>query len=200
MTLKKEINLAKKTISKFLRINKLAITPKIKVSYEIEASGMYYFDWDLCSIFVNPKLARKTAKKTKYAHHGFVNSYKIEDVIYHELGHLLDDNFFHHREFMKEVDIVYVNDNSKTYYELFAEAFNLYVTNPYFLKLLAPDIFSYIKKHYKSPNSCSKKEFIRIYRTWPKHIKEHCKNDIGIWVYYGKIEVNKNTVKKYLTF
>ncbi len=198
MTIKEELNSTLKIIKKFIRINKLSVKPKIIVTYTIDTLGCFYFNWDEKSIYINPKLSRLEYKKPRgiYAH-GYINSCKMSDVIIHEFGHLIDEKLEINKDF-ENVQSINLNKYSlpnKT--ECFAEAFILYITNPFLLKILHKNTYMFMKSKFKSPTSCSKKYFLSIYAQWNKKIKAHAENKLGLVVLNGKIKYNKAKIKRY---
>ncbi len=199
---KDSIRLALKNIRKFIRTNALQVKPKVVITYNIENPGVFYFHWDDRSIYINPKECRQFSKNKKYVATGYINSYKIEDVTYHEFGHLLDSKYNIYSEYSNTPQFK-LNWNCESKREEWAECLNLYMTNPYLLKILsenyAPEIFEFFKNKYKSTTSCSKRTFKKIYDMWSDKVKYHCQKNFGISVIDGEITVNRKLVKKYFS-
>jgi hypothetical protein len=137
----------------------------------------------------------------RYQANGYVNTYKMEDVIYHEFGHLLDSKYGINKEYSNTPQFK-INSNCTTKIEEWAECFNLYMTNPYLLKLLSdnsdPSIYAFFREKYKPSVSCSKNLFKKIYGNWNEALRAHCKKRLGISIESGKIILNKKIIKKYL--
>lgn len=186
--IKKEIQEAKDIIKKFNELNNISFRYNIKINYKLDCSGLYN-NWNPRQININPKICfRKISKLTDTCAHGYVNSYKMSDVILHEYGHMLDErqkNIYY--KALLKLPKIWINPNCDIRSEELIELFVLYINNPYLLKLISPIHYKLQKSQFVSPTPCTKPQFIKVWNTWNSSVKKHCWKIFGIIVKNGKI-------------
>ncbi len=186
-----EINRALKLIEKFESKNKIKFNLEIHI--DLDTTNCGYFNWGESIIYLNPNLC----SEPKNSAYGYTNDYGISGVILHEFSHFLDDYYDLTSEYMELVDDYghcYLNSYSKTdLVEELAEVINLYLTNPYLLKIINTTQYLWIKSKFKSPSVCSNKEIVRKWNTWNKKTKNNCKKRWKFLVENNEINYIKNS-------
>jgi len=141
------------------------------------------------TIWINPSLC-KTINESKSEMldpfcTGYVRDFTTTGVILHEFCHYATYNclsamriaymfrFPTNRLCLSEYANNCVEDE-------LAEAMVIYITNPYLLKLLAPDRWTFFKKHFKSPTPTSTLQCYKSYMKFPVGVKEELKERWGI--------------------
>lgn len=198
MVILEEIKLALKTIKEFTKLNGIKLTPEIKIDYKLDSAGCTYWNWDGKSIYINPKICKTQSKHKGHYDLGHLNSYDLTSICLHEFGHLLMEKFGIHKDFIKTSPTIVNSNAAQSRLEEFAEIFTIFITNPYFLKILNEDCLNFLKERFKSPTSCSKKYFMKIYATWDDSLKKRTKDTLGIHVEKRKIIVNRSKVNRFL--
>lgn len=190
VSVEKELIKAIKMIDRFLRLNKINFKYSIAFDFNYSQLGFCYPGIEN-KIYINPKNCAQSIFLYRDCFPRFSEDCTIFGVALHEFCHLIDHKF----DLTDSYKILFsekfpLNPYAHVggIYEEVAEILSLYMTNPYFLKLINFDIFDFFRERFKSPTECSQRTFLRFYKKWPKHIQEICKSQWGI-------EVSGNIVK-----
>lgn len=193
----KDTKSAIQIITKLLIINNLKMELSISYDYEYEESGLYLPNQKGKShkIFVNP-LNCSTEDElmdnmtTEPSYPGYCADSTLFGVIIHEFCHILQYQIY--KDIIPEygkcfpIERLYLNEYSnENLFDELAEIMTLYITNPYLLKMISKKHWSFCKKFFKSPITCSESRCSIIYNKFPIHIKHHMKDKWGITYDYN---------------
>lgn len=179
--LPKELTKAFKLISRLIELNKLPITYSLTMDFELDSYGVYDYS-KRSEIRVNPYLFKNATNEEIHALYYTVD-FSLLAVAVHEFNHLLDDRLNLLESYKEEFPEPFpLNKNAKKdRREELAELMSLYELNPYFLKLINPEVYKFLLGAYKSPTITSEKNFLAKYKRWPKEIKADCKERWGVY-------------------
>jgi hypothetical protein len=174
----KAIDNAAKLIDRLKKINHLNFDIPINFDYNLKYAGEY-LQYEKNKILINPTLC---GKSSSISCPGYTNDDSVFGTILHEFAHYLSMTYFkgfinkYEKTFKKPltISLYHVCKNDVT--EEIAELLMLYISNSYFLKLISKDHFNFFKGYFKSPTSCNKRRFIKIYNKFPDKTKQHIKN------------------------
>jgi hypothetical protein len=188
-----DVKEAIRIIEKFQEINNLNYNIRIFYDYTLnDEYGFYEFDGKsskVSNIYINP-IKCYTEPVEMRMRTGFIDDYTILSTILHEFGHLLD--------FKYDISEKYDSQNFKpielgeyaksNIIEEFAELMVLYLTNPYFLKMIDKERYNFLRSIFKSPSPCSKKRFLTLYNSWHDNTRIECSVKFGICARNGEIK------------
>lgn len=185
--IEKNLFIGIKLINRFFEINQINIRYTLILDFTIDSFGLFFPDKEN-EIVINPLQFHDTSKESLHALY-YSCDFSVQSVFCHEVSHMLIQKFDLLEKYSNQFKIKFIlNDNSKKDRdEELAEIFRLYFLNPYFLKIVSPEIFSFFRSVYKSPSECSKKFFISKWKTWDSKIHETCYNDWNFKVFGNKI-------------
>ena len=181
-----------KLLEKFNKKNNIKLNKFCVNVYFENDNTMGYYRYESnkkeCIIYLNFETCLATKEKTRY----YPNDRKMESVVLHEYCHFLDDIFkinesYNQQEF-KKYKIKYLDIT-----EEIAELLNLYIINPYFLKIYDIHRYKFFNNLFKSPTTCSKKEFFGIYNSWKPFTKSKFKKKYNLMI---NQKTNKVIIKK----
>jgi len=174
------------------RKNKFNFKLSINLDYTIPEQGVYYFNDDIFSIYVNPDNCKKSSC------FGYPDNETIFGVLIHEFCHFLSMRYLKNfiKEYLEEFPEQRLNVSSydlanKEYEEEVAEIMSLHLRNPYFLKLISKEHYNFMQKRIKSYVPCTAEKFIEIYNDMDKKIKEKVFNKYGIVINHADRTVIK---------
>lgn len=175
LKLERDLVKAIKIINKFFEINNLKIKYTLVLDYQLRDAYGIYWPEEKNTITINPSQFQNTEKEDLHCPN-FTNDLGICAVTVHEICHLLDERFKITEKYKERFSGKFIlNANSKKdWYENTVELLRTYILNPYLLKIVAPEQFEFLKSLYKSPNPCTKQNFLSKYTKFPKEIKEIC--------------------------
>lgn len=188
---------ANRLIDRLKLINNHKYNITICIDYSIKDAGLYYPD-DPYKILINPENCQKTINSLP----GYTNDKTTFGVILHEFAHFLSMIYFknfvtlYELEFEKKLIISHYKECKHDIEEEIADVLILYISNPYFLRLISEEHYKFIKHFFKSPTPCTKKRFINIYRNFPESTKQKIKEKWNINI-LGDLIINKKKKKKY---
>ena len=186
-----DLKKVKKLINKFQEKNNLNFKITILIDWNTKNVGYFFYGERKKKIYVNPKQCEFNEKTF-----GYTDDYSMTGTLIHEFAHCLDEMYEIHGEY-----ISYVQQNGRLILNKYvresdlgeevAELVCLYINNPYFLKLIDPDRYKWIKNFFKTPTTCSLKKFLKIREDWSNSIKKLCWKEWGIKtlkqnIYFGR--------------
>lgn len=183
----KEIDLAVELIDKFKRINKDNFRFNINIDYDIKDCGYYESG---SGIVINPGLMSKP-----FFSYGspLTLQTNITTLVLHEFGHFLDSRYKIELKYLDYCEkhatlpITPYAQYDNLLYEEIAEILQLFMSNPYLLKLVDKKRYNWFRKFFKSPTPCTEKEFIKIWNTWNFKTKNECAHSYSVSVHDGKV-------------
>lgn len=193
-----ELAFAIKVINLFFNKNNIKSKLSIALDYNLkEEIGSYYpFKPEhKYRIFVNPSLCLST-DKSNYDNPfftGYISDLTLFGVTIHEFTHFLQFVIYPNiiDDYIKKFPVnrfILNNFSDNSIYDEVAELISFYIINPYLFKLISDQHFNFFKSYFKPALPFSLSKAIRIYSSYPLHIKQHLNN---IW----KINLNINTGK-----
>lgn len=179
--LPKELTKAFRLISRLIELNKLPIKYSLTMDFDLDSYGIYDYSKQ-SEIRINPYLFKNATFEETHALY-YTSDFSLLGVAVHEFNHLLDDRLKLLDSYKEEFpEPFHLNKNSrKDRREELAELMSLYELNPFFLKVINPEIYKFLLRTYKSPTITSEKNFLSKFKRWPKEIKSDCKEKWGIY-------------------
>jgi len=170
----KSLERARKLIELFKKRNNMNFHIEIKLDFDEPDLGRYeYKDTDK-AIYINPSNC-SSLESPKGGLLGHPNDYSICSVIMHEFSHFIDHRLGLEAEYVKQPftkETMAVTEYALTSkQEELADLMAVYMINPYFVHLVAPERFEWLKGKFKSPAPFGQKTFIRNYNRWSMGVK-----------------------------
>jgi hypothetical protein len=155
--------------------NQMKFKLTIRLDYISDSAGTYFYDFEPSVIYLNPD---QCAKNESY---GYVEDDSLFGTAIHEFCHFLTMHYFKNfkEEYLKEfpeerIILTSYKRAQQDYYEEVAEVLSLHLRNPYFLKLIYPIHYEFMKQYIKPYVACTPKKFIEIYNQMEQRDKEKC--------------------------
>lgn len=155
----------------------------LEVHYDYQSKELGYYIYDSAKekyyLYVNPINCYIENEENDDCYPQYTEDNSIFSVLIHEFVHMISftilpkmmDSYKH----CFPTKRIYINEYAaKNLSDEVAELGTLYITNPYFLKLIAYDRWKWFKTQFKPSQPCTAKFFMSIYNEWPAHIKELC--------------------------
>jgi len=184
--LHKECDIALKLIQRFFVINKINRVLKLVYDFELDEQGTYWAG-DKNTIVINPDNCfnmrmyddEDDSKDNMFFLH-YLDDNSLMAGILHEFAHFICFQLFksllvdYKQEFPNNRLYLSSYSNSECDEEL-ANVIQVYIANPFLLKLVSEDHYNFLKRYFKSPTPCSSKDCFNKYQKFPIHIKNHLK-------------------------
>jgi len=169
----KSLERARKLIEIFQKRNNMKFKIEIRLDFDEPDLGRYNWDDNDKAIYINPSNCGSLESNWELI--GHPNDYSICSVIMHEFSHFIDHQLnleeqYITQPFTRESFAVtkYALTNKM---EELADLMAVYMINPYFVYLVAPERYEWLKSQFKSPAPFGEKTFIRNYNRWSLNVK-----------------------------
>lgn len=183
------INSAWGLINKLEEINGFVFDLNICLDWSMKEVGVYYPMADGHNIYINPdrcKTCDDAKKETLEPFYpGYFRDHTTFGVTIHEFCHFLTLNDLRKMRALYMLEFpterLYLNDYSNNSIDdEIAEALSVYIVNPFLLKEVVFDRWSFFKEHLKSPVATSANQFFKLYDSFPISVKEELKTKWGL--------------------
>jgi len=174
------LNRGLRLINRFKKANDINFRLDIKLDLAEKDLGYFWYDPKDNVIYINP-INCKHKKFNDMLGHPKDNS--IYATISHEFGHFLDLKYNLLAEYTKKnfalKRLILTSHGKKLEIEELADMLQLYLTNPYYLKLIDIERYNWVKGYFKSPRPCGIKTFMKYYNNWPKKVQQKFCDNYG---------------------
>lgn len=175
------LNRGIRLLERFKKINGLNFQLDIKIDFSEPDLGRFNYDPLDQSIYVNPV---KCENKKFNDLLGHPTDCSVYATLIHETGHNLDRKYFlvpnYHQKNRGLKRLIGGDFDTSDIREELADILTIYLTNPYYLKLIDKERYCWLKSKFKSPTPCGYQTFLKLYNRWPKKVQDKFCTDYNI--------------------
>lgn len=175
------LNRGIRLLERFKNINSVSFRLDIKIDFSEPDLGRLNYDPKDRVIYVNPSKCENKDFNDLLGHPADCSVYS---TLVHELSHFIDQKYKLGTEYYLKnwglKRLIVTNYSKEDIREELADILTIYLTNPYYLKLIDKERYCWLKSKFKSPTPCGYQTFLKLYNRWPKKLQDKFCTDYNI--------------------